>query len=83
MTTEMVELKPCPFCGRDDRMVIATEQELRDEKGCDCDSDSDRYVAVFCDASSTSAKKRGGCGASGGFKPTRKAAIAAWNSRTP
>ena len=75
-------LLPCPFCG------VATTVELTDSDTFNCalpfESDGDSnpmYWAVFCDASKPAGK--GGCGASGGFAPTKEDAIKRWNTRTP
>lgn len=65
------ELKPCPFCGRADKMVIwATEETSFDE----C-----RLInwRVSCNAEGDET----GCGGSSGVKRTREEAIAAWNRR--
>lgn len=74
-------LKPCPFCGKTGPAKITTAQELA-EQDSDYDGEfwdhSDSY-AVICNASRPNGP--GGCGASGGFKPTEAEAIEAWNKR--
>lgn len=76
MTAEE-QLRQCPFCGQTTTLVVSGSSEFHDEDCCGRDHD-DSY-AVFCDASTEA--KRGGCGASGGFQPTKAKAVAKWNRR--
>lgn len=74
-------LLACPYCGKSDTVSVtdSTEFHMIDCECNDVDEGNDRTFAVVCDASRP--KGPGGCGASGGFHPTRSAAIAAWNRR--
>jgi len=74
-------LKACPFCGRHDTLRISSAAELAAEDDGDDSAfwpHSDCW-AVLCDASRPNGP--GGCGASGGFKPTELEAAQAWNLR--
>jgi hypothetical protein len=62
---------PCPFCGS----VTAPHAETDAEIEYKSEEDSTGYYAVCCNACN------GGCGATGGFKPTEAEALAAWNAR--
>ena len=83
-TTENQKLLlPCPHCGSDSAHTIVRASEYWQEEFEDLDvpyPHSEGW-AVMCDASTDSGK--GGCGASGGYKPNESEAIAAWNRRTP
>lgn len=64
------ELKPCPFCGRTDKLVFyETVQEFDD---CEI-----HQYTIYCDASGD----KTGCGASCGYQRTKEEAIEAWNRR--
>jgi len=80
MTTTDRELLPCPFCGKTHTAVVETAShhwaDEYEETGGYPHSES---YAVMCDASAPNGP--GGCGASGGFKESEAAAIAAWNRR--
>ena len=76
-----VHLLPCPFCGQSHTLVTITAQELAEQ---DSDYDGEFWEhseswAVICDASRPDGP--GGCGANGGFKPTKDEAIEVWNRR--
>lgn len=64
-----MELKPCPFCGRIDRVVIAREGH-----------DPSQYQ-VICDASGHADLPNRGCGGSCGFYDSIDEAVEAWNRR--
>ncbi len=78
---EVHALKACPFCGKQHTLKLTTAQELAEEDG-DYDGEfwehSDSW-AVMCDAHRPGGP--GGCGASGGFKPSEIEAVQAWNLR--
>lgn len=68
-------LNSCPFCGKTE-IVVLDANEI-DEY----DQDSERWVpdpcyAAICDFN------EGGCGATGGYRPTDLEAAAAWNQRS-
>ena len=60
----MSELKPCPFCGTKDTVIVLENN-----------SEDGRYVTVICNW------LKGGCGADGGQRLTKKDAVDAWNKR--
>ena len=66
----MSELKPCPFCGRVDKMKVWNFKQ------CMGDVKIENW-RVSCNAEGDET----GCGGSGGAKRTRKEAIEAWNRR--
>lgn len=73
MTKKMnkIELKPCPFCGRTDTLIIHEVSQRLD------DTDIKQYT-VICNTSGDNA----GCGANCGYRHfTKQDAIAAWNKR--
>lgn len=77
---EPVALKPCPHCGS---TTAPQAFWLSETDGDDFDtSNEEDSIAVICDASSESGIGPRGCGASGGYKATEAAAIAAWNCRS-
>ena len=66
----MTKLKPCPFCGRIDKIKVwKTEQRIDDIRienwRVTCNREGDET----------------GCGGSGGVRRTKKEAIEAWNIR--
>ncbi len=64
----MIDLSPCPFCGK----KVAVLTEAREPGYCT------KYGLhiVVCDAS------KGGCGASTGYHIRMEHAVEAWNRRT-
>lgn len=72
------EIKLCPMCSHATAPNLTSWSETFPE--IDHEGSAESY-AVFCDASMPGGP--GGCGASGGFRPTEADAIAAWNRRTP
>lgn len=67
----MTKLKPCPFCGRIDKIKVwKTEQRIDDIRI------EDWRVTCNMEGDET------GCGGSGGVRRTKKEAIEAWNTRT-
>jgi hypothetical protein len=76
-----IALQPCPHCGSASAPMFWSNRERMDDYECDCteaDAGNDKACAVVCDASTGG---RGGCGASGGFRPTEQEAADAWNRR--
>jgi hypothetical protein len=73
------ELKPCPFCGHSTAPHITTAEELFRDEDDDDEWPHSESFAIICNASKP--KGPGGCGASGGFFPSERLAIEAWNSR--
>lgn len=76
--TTLQEALPCPFCGKQHTLQVISGQELMGEDQ-EFWQHSESF-GVVCDASTPDGK--GGCGATGGFKPTEDEAIEAWNTRT-
>lgn len=66
----MTELKPCPFCGRDNCMEVW-------DSPVELDMSTIHLWRVSCSA----APGIEGCGGSGGVMATRELAIKAWNRR--
>lgn len=66
----MSELKKCPFCGNID-VFVAQDWEIEGNNP----EDGSGYYAVICDY------RKGGCGASGGYRETIDEAQIAWNNR--
>lgn len=75
--TTLQEALPCPFCGKQHTLQVISGQELMGEDQ-EFWQHSESF-GVVCDASTPDGK--GGCGATGGFKPTEEGAITAWNIR--
>jgi hypothetical protein len=75
-------LKPCPFCGNTNTLVVTSAAELNceDDEEFNAWPHSDSF-AVMCDASRP--RGPGGCGGMGGFFATEADAVAAWNKRAP
>jgi len=78
-----IKLKPCPFCGNQTSVGVFDENfiEIRDIENCV----ENPYFAVCCsvnDYGTETPNYTNGCGAMGGFKPTKKEAIENWNQRT-
>lgn len=84
----MENILPCPFCGKAESPSVETARScedcmhFEDEEKCPAyepfdDEWEDRcpFKTVVCTFD------KGGCGASGGWYPTREKAIAAWNKR--
>ena len=64
------ELKPCPFCGRVDKLII---DEVHQQRG----DFVFRQYRVCCSAAGDNT----GCGASCGYQMTEEEAIERWNRR--
>ena len=72
----------CPFCGKAETVELVDSDTFQDLMPWDVEPEGHTlYWAVMCDASKPGGK--GGCGASGGFAPTKEAATERWNTRTP
>ena len=67
----MIDLKPCPFCGRKDKLIV---HEIKHE----LDNIEISQYTVVCDASGDNTGCGGNCGY-GHF--TKEEAIEAWNRR--
>lgn len=66
-----IKLKPCPFCGRTDTLIIREVSQRLD------DTDIKQYT-VICNTSGDNA----GCGANCGYRHfTKQDAIEVWNKR--
>lgn len=69
-----MNLKPCPFCGKIE-IVVLNANDISE-----AEPDDDRWepacYAVVCDYNA------GGCGATGGYCSTDLEAAKAWNRRT-
>jgi Lar family restriction alleviation protein len=75
------ELKPCPFCGESNTLFVADQNELEQTD----DPVKNPYFTVVCSVNELETETpnwKAGCGASGGYRPTKEEAISAWNSRT-
>lgn len=75
-------LKPCPFCGKQDPMVITDAHELEscanyDDENCPAENEGGccGFLTVVCDVT------KGGCGATSGYAPTEEEAVEKWNKR--
>jgi len=66
----MSELKPCPFCGRVDKLIIDEVHQRMDDIVI-------RQYRVCCSAAGDNT----GCGASCGYQLTEEEAIERWNRR--
>lgn len=64
------KLLPCPFCGRTGTLSTISAADFFDDS-------SAVGTAVYC------SERSGGCGATGGFIKTGRAAREKWNTRTP
>lgn len=65
-----MKLKPCPFCGRIDKLKVwKTEQHLKNG------------VIENWSVSCSAAGDETGCGGTGGTRRTKKEAVEAWNTR--
>ena len=72
----------CPFCGKAETVEFVDSDTFQDLMPWDVEPEGHTlYWAVMCDASKPGGK--GGCGASGGFGPTKEVAAERWNTRTP
>lgn len=65
------ELRPCPFCGSTESLVVGTDEEL----GLSKRGEGSGYYQVCC------CFTKGGCGSAGGFKETKEESIKLWNER--
>lgn len=83
MTENKIELKPCPFCGKQvaevtDARTIEECANFDDER-CPCeqyeDSGTCGYIAIVCNVN------EGGCGTTSVYFTTEEKAIDAWNRR--
>lgn len=76
----MVDLIPCPFCGKKHTLRLTTAEELANEGEDDpLPWEHAESWAVICDGSKPLGP--GGCGATSGFQPTQDEAVALWNTR--
>ena len=71
----MEELKACPHCGKKDTVDFTTCVETEDCAHFEECPEEEPYYCVVCNI------HKGGCGASGGFAPTRQEAVEKWNRR--
>lgn len=62
----MLNTIPCPFCGETEHLRI----DDASEKDSCCTG-----LGVICDAT------KGGCGATGGYAPTKEEAVTKWEKR--
>lgn len=68
-------LNPCPFCGKTE-IVVLDANEIEEY-----DRDSERWVPDPYYAAVCSFTEKG-CGAIGGYRPTKTEAAEAWNQRS-
>lgn len=64
-----IELKDCPFCGKD-ILVVSREDEAYGKA-----KNKNGYFAVCCNFN------KGGCGSTGGYRKTKEEAVEVWNKR--
>ena len=76
-SVRLFAFRSCPFCGSDKAPRFWTTADLHE--GCNFDDGGEAYHAVVCCAAKPHGP--GGCGASGGFQPTRELAAQVWNRR--
>lgn len=69
-------LLPCPFCKHETAPIVTTADDLWPDHEDEGNAPS---FAVMCNAERPDGP--GGCGASGGFRPSEAEAIATWNRR--
>ncbi len=74
------KLKPCPFCGKLTPLECVDENEAEYLSSDDSGYSENPYFAVVC-AVNSEGTEGAGCGASGGYLPTKKEAIERWNKR--
>ena len=68
----MLELKPCPFCGKDTALAVLEKPKFWTNR---IGIETQQYQVV-CD------KRKGGCDASTGFYESTSEARECWNRRT-
>ena len=79
----MVKLKPCPFCKNDIAPRVLDSNQVNGMYTDDAGWRHNPYFQVVCCVNLSGPIKnwKCGCGGSGGFMPTKEAAILAWNRR--
>ena len=68
-------LKPCPFCGNT-KIVVADSNSIGEFHPDHDQWEEDPPFAGICNFN------EGGCGASGGYRPSKYPAADAWNQRS-
>ena len=69
-----IKLKPCPFCGKTNTLMITSCAEIEECKNFE-ECSLDGYKIICCDVST------GGCGACSGYATDEALAIEKWNRR--
>ena len=70
-----MNLKPCPFCGKTEIIVLDANEISELDRDSELWADGPTFAAV-CDFN------KGGCGATGGYRETVTEASETWNRRT-
>jgi Lar family restriction alleviation protein len=70
-----MNLKPCPFCGKTEIIVLNANEISELDRDSELWADDPAFAAV-CDFN------KGGCGATGGYRETVTEASETWNRRT-
>lgn len=75
-------LKPCPFCGQTEYLVVGTDVDLGvSGEVLEAQSIEPGYYTVCCSAERAFYEPPRGCGASSGYYPTKEEAMNKWNRR--
>jgi hypothetical protein len=81
----MEELKFCPHCGNTTAIACLNSNEIEYLLSGDNGYSASPYYAVVCSVNEysqiPSSDWQTGCGASGGYAPTKEEAIEKWNER--
>ena len=74
MENKVMDLKPCPFCGKTKYLIV-------DEIHQQLDWDDIANFRIICSAGWNGKSLDKGCGSACGYQRTKEEAIALWNTR--